>query len=218
MRKRRYWSRREIAEWIVQLTAEGPRTLIGLHHGFSFPLKYFKRHKLPLDWPAFLDDFQHHWPTDHDHTYVDFVRDGVCGNAPARMGSRRWRRLTESRISRSKSLFDFDAHGANAKAAHAGLPWLRFIRQHAGDRVWFWPFDGWSVPADRSVIVETYARLWNRSFPLEGRTPDQHDAWCIAAWMWGAGVSGKLPSALDPSLTPAERVQAQIEGWILGVP
>jgi hypothetical protein len=27
-------------------------------------------------WPAFLDDFQHHWPTDDD-IYVDFVRVGV---------------------------------------------------------------------------------------------------------------------------------------------
>ena len=26
---------------------------------------------------AFLNEFQHHWPTDGDHTYVDFVRDGL---------------------------------------------------------------------------------------------------------------------------------------------
>jgi len=30
---------------------------------------------LKPDWPAFLDDFQCHWPTDED-IYIDFVLDG----------------------------------------------------------------------------------------------------------------------------------------------
>jgi hypothetical protein len=41
-------------------------------------------HSLKPDWPNFLDDFQHHWPTDDDHTYVDFVREGVFGNGAVR--------------------------------------------------------------------------------------------------------------------------------------
>jgi hypothetical protein len=68
---RKYWTRRGIAEWL----AEGPLTLVGIDHGFSFPLQYFEVHGLKLDWPTFLDDFQRHWPTDED-IYVDFVRDG----------------------------------------------------------------------------------------------------------------------------------------------
>jgi len=48
-------------------------------------------HALKPDWPAFLDDFQHHWPTDDDHTYVDFVREGAFGNGAARIGNARWR-------------------------------------------------------------------------------------------------------------------------------
>jgi hypothetical protein len=32
-------------------------------------------HGLLPDWPRFLDDFQRHWPTDDDHTCVDFVRE-----------------------------------------------------------------------------------------------------------------------------------------------
>ena len=40
-------------------------------------------HRLKPDWPVFLDDFQHHWPTDQDYTYVDFVRDGAVGNGAA---------------------------------------------------------------------------------------------------------------------------------------
>jgi len=59
---RKYWTRRGIAEWLVTRLSVGPPTLVGIDHGFSFPLPYFKRHGLPLDWPLFLDDFQRHWP------------------------------------------------------------------------------------------------------------------------------------------------------------
>jgi hypothetical protein len=41
-----------------------PPTLVGIDHGFSFPLRYFEAHGLKPDWSAFLDDFQRHWPTD----------------------------------------------------------------------------------------------------------------------------------------------------------
>jgi hypothetical protein len=38
---RRYWTRRDIAGLIFARLAAGPRTLVGLDHGFSFPLQYF---------------------------------------------------------------------------------------------------------------------------------------------------------------------------------
>jgi hypothetical protein len=93
---RKYWTRRGIAEWLVERLSEGLPTLVGIDHGFSFPLQYFEQHGLPLDWLSFLDDFQRHWPTDED-IYVDFVRDGSSGNGAARSGNPRWRRLTELR-------------------------------------------------------------------------------------------------------------------------
>lgn len=52
---------------------------IGIDHGFSFPLRYFEAHWLEPDWSTFLDDFQKHWPTDAEHTYVDFIRHGSRG-------------------------------------------------------------------------------------------------------------------------------------------
>ena len=61
---RKYWTRRGIAEWLVERLAEDAPTLVGIDHGFSFPLRYFEVHGLKPDWPAFLDDFQRHWPTD----------------------------------------------------------------------------------------------------------------------------------------------------------
>jgi hypothetical protein len=213
---RKYWTRRGIAEWLVERLAEDIPTLVGIDHGFSFPLRYFEVHGLKPDWPTFLDDFQRHWPTDEDHTYVDFVREGVAGNGAARMGNARWRRLTEERAGRAKSVFHFDVQGSVAKSTHSGIPWLRFIRQRLGDRIHFWPFDGWAIPAGHSAIVEVYPALWSRGFANEGRTGDQHDAYSIAAWLSQADGNGTLAGFLNPDLSPPERAVAQVEGWILG--
>ena len=132
--------------------------------------------------------------------------------------SSRWRRLTEERSGSAKSVFHFDVEGSVAKSTHAGIPWLRFIRQRLGERVHFWPFDGWDIPGRRSAIAEVYPRLWSRGFASENRTGDQHDAYSIAGWLRQADHDGSLSSFLKPVLTPSERTVALVEGWILGVP
>jgi hypothetical protein len=200
----------------VELLAADVPTLVGIDHGFSLPLRYFEVHHLLPDWPAFLDDFQRHWPTDEENTYVDFVRDGHCGNGADRTGNPRWRRLTEERAG-AKSVFHFDVQGSVAKSTHSGIPWLRFIRHRLGGRVHFWPFDGWAIPRDRSAIAEVYPALWKHAYAPEGRTPDQHDAFAIATWLSQADRDGRLETALNPELRPAERTVAGVEGWILGV-
>lgn len=215
---RKYWTRRGIAEWLVERLSENLPTLVGIDHGFSFPIKYFDTYHLDHNWPLFLDDFQRHWPTDGDNTYVDFVRDGVLGEGASRKGKSTWRRLTEERAASAKSVFHFDVPGQVAKSTHAGLPWLRYLRQNLADRVHFWPFDGWDIPSGRSVIAEVYPALWSRSFARsENRTADQHDAWSIAEWMRQTNLKGKLAEFFKPGLTPEDRAVASIEGWILGV-
>ena len=212
---RKYWTRKEVAEWLVERLSEEKPTLVGIDHGFSFPLQYFEQHGLPLDWPTFLDDFQRHWPTDDD-IYVDFVRDGGSGNGAARSGNSHWRRITEQRV-RAKSVFHFDVQGQVAKSTHAGIPWLRYIRQNAKWHVHFWPFDGWTPPANCSVIAEVYPALWNRTFPLEQRTSDQQDAYATAEWLRRADANGSLEKFFCPELDSHHRKTAEIEGWILGV-
>ncbi len=188
---RKYWTRRGLAEWLARRLVQDRQVLVGIDHAFSFPMQYFVTHQLPLDWTTFLDDFHRHWPADEEHIYVDFIRDGAHGNAADRGGDARWRRLTDVRAG-AKSVFHFDVPGSVAKATHAGLPWLRFLRQQAGDCLWFWPFDGWTVPDDCSCILEVYPSLWSRGFPTEGRDSHQHDAYAVAEWMRSADRDGRL--------------------------
>ena len=214
---RKHWTRRGIAEWLVDRLREEVATLVGIDHAFSFPLRYVEVHGLARDWPAFLDDFQRHWPTDEDHVYVDFVRDGLRGNAAARGGDARWRRLAEVRSRSAKSVFHFDVQGSVAKSTHSGLPWLRYLRGQLGGRVHFWPFDGWTISPGRSAVVEVYPSLWRKAFPREGRNDHQHDAYSAVEWMRRADRCGTLGTFLEPRLGTEEIAVAQFEGWILGV-
>ncbi len=213
---RKYWIRRVLAEWLVERLSEDVPTIVGIDHGFSFPLRYFEVHHLEPDWPTFLDDFQKHWPTDNAHTYVDFVRDGLWGDGETRSGNSRWRRITEERAG-AKSVFHFDVPGSVAKSTHAGLPWLRYLRNQLGGRVHFWPFDGWEIPAKKSALVEVYPSLWSKSYSREGRTPDQHDAYVAAAWLRQVDLDGSLGKFFKPPMLPKDYLVAQVEGWIVGV-
>lgn len=213
---RKYWSRRGIAEWLVAELSSGPATLVGIDHAFSFPMRYFEENALAADWSLFLEDFHQHWPTDEKNMYVDFVREGRYGKGMERMGDSRWRRMAEER-SRAKSVFHFDVQGSVAKSTHSGLPWLLYLRRQLGQRLHFWPFDGWAPPAGRSVIAEVYPALWNRIYPIEDRDSHQQDAYSVARWMRQADADGSLETSFHPQLGEAQRKVALVEGWILGL-
>lgn len=218
----RYWTRSEIALWIIGLIKDGEAALIGIDHGFSFPDAYFKRYGLK-SWAEFLPDFCRHWPTDNDHTYVDFIRDGNLqrrhGWPPpdARIGNAKELRLCERWTSSAKGVFHFDAQGSVAKSTHAGIPWLQRIRDACGDAVHVWPFDGWSPPAGKTVIAEVYPSIFRNRYPKGKRTPDEQDAYATARWLAEAAARGSLERYFNPPLTIEEREVAAREGWILGV-
>lgn len=210
------WSRREVAYWLVEQLGGSNSMIIGIDHGFSFPIEYFKFYGLEYDWPSFLDDFQCHWPTDKASTSVASVRKRVDGDGAARTGEYRWYRETEKRT-RAKSVFNFGVPGQVAYSTHAGIPWLRFIRNQHPDRVHFWPFDGWDIPLGKSAIVEAYPALWSHEFSTKKLTSDQHDAFTIAAWLARTDQWGTLRAYLNPELSPEECNLAKVEGWIIGV-
>lgn len=213
---RKYWTRRGLAEWLAQELRDAPPTLVGIDHGFSFPLRYFEAHRIAPRWPAFLDDFQLYWPTDEDLLYVDDVRCGRYGKGAERLGQTRWRRVTEEWCG-AKSVFHFDVQGSVAKSTHAGIPWLRYLREQCGPNLHFWPFDGWAPPPGVSVVAEVYPSLWKGLFPSEERNPHQHDAYTIARWMQEQDREHTLTPYFQPELTGSLRSLGEVEGWILGV-
>lgn len=107
--------------------------------------------------------------------------------------------------------------GQVAKSTHAGIPWLLYLRRQLGERVHFWPFDGWQIPAGRSAVVEVYPALWKHAFAVNGRTSDQYDAYSVAAWLRQADLGAQLAKYLNPDLMASQRAVAGVEGWILGI-
>lgn len=205
------WNRRDLALWLAAALEDGPPTIIGLDHGLSCPLAYFERHGLPPDWDAFLGDFTRHWPTDRPGVTVRSLRPGN-----ARSGDPRWRRPCE-RHTGAKSVFHFDVPGSVANSTHAGLPWIVRLRAALGPTLHCWPFDGWQPAAGRHLLAEIYPSQWSADWPRQERTPDQHDAYAVAAALAAADASGALEAWLQPDLPPAEKSTARVEGWILGV-
>lgn len=207
------WTRKEIAHWcLAQLTA-GDAVIIGIDHGFSFPLNYMQRHRIAT-WDRFLEDFQRHWPTDREDSSVESLRRGN-----RRTGRPTELRLTEKWTAGAQSVFKLDGAGTVGKSTHCGIPWLRFLRRRADPaaKPHFWPFDGFQVPPGRSVVAEIFPSLLRRRYPRRGTTPDEHDATCVARWLRDMDRRGHLSTYFDPPLTAEERATARLEGWILGV-
>ena len=126
-------------------------------------------------------------------------------------------RLCERRASFAKSVFHFGGRGQVAKSTHAGIPWLWHIRNQVGERVHFWPFDGWEIPEGRSVIAEVFPSVFRNRCDSENRTTGEQDAYAVARWLQETCERGFLERYLDPPLTDEERKIAMLEGWMLGI-
>ncbi len=207
------WTRKEIAHWICDLFGAEATAIIGLDHGFSFPLRYMRRHRI-TSWDQFLDDFQKHWPTDQDQGSVEALRHGN-----RRSGKHTEFRLTENWTSSTQSVFKLDGAGTVGKSTHCGIPWLKFMRRHSDHRgnAHFWPFDGFDVPPNKSVVAEIFPSIFRRRYVRRYPTADEHDAMCVAWWLKDMDARGQLSTYLNPPLTDEERGIARLEGWILGV-
>jgi hypothetical protein len=103
-------------------------------------------------------------------------------------------------------------------STHGGIPWLRWLRDNAGNRIHFWPFDGFDVPPERSVVAEVYPRIFRRRYEDEtALRADKRDAWLICRWLSDRDEKELLEPYFKPPLDVAEQDKARVEGWILGV-
>ena len=148
---------------------------------------------------------------------VDALRQQSDGSASKRIGSNKEFRLTERWSSSAKSVFQFDVQGSVAKSTHTGIPWLLRLRNEFGERIHFWPFDGWSPPDDKSVVAEIYPSIFKNRFARDDRSADQQDAYSVARWLSESTQAGFLDRYFHPPLVDAQRETAELEGWILGI-
>jgi len=206
------WNRKEIAYWCLEQLKNNSPIFIGIDHAFSFPESYMKQYEIS-SWHHFLDDFHAYWPTDKDNIAVESLRKNN-----KRTGKSDEFRLTENWTPSAKSVFRFDIQGQVAKSSHAGIPWLRFLRNQSAlsGKVHFWPFDGFDPPPEKSVIAEVYPAIFKKRF-LSGYEKDEHDAYSIASWLQEMDSRGVLSQYFNPPLTKNEMNKAKLEGWILGV-
>src|SRR5262249_16923397 len=111
----------------------------------------------------------------------------------------------------------FGINGEVATSTHAGLSWLRHLRR-ANGALHFWPFDGWRVAADRSVVAEVYPSIFRRRYP-QSPTDSEHerDARNVCTWLRDVDQLGALPTYFQPALNSQHQHAAALEGWILGV-
>jgi len=212
-RKQSNWTRKEVAHWCLAQLKDDDPVVIGIDHGFSFPRGYMARHRI-ASWDQFLDDLQTHWPTDQDHVTVESLRKGN-----QRTGRHTDFRLTEQWTASAQSVFKLDGAGTVGKSTLCGIPWLRLLRRNSDParRPHFWPFDGFEIPDDTSVIAEIFPSLFRKRYPRRYETTDEHDAMCVAQWLKDMDTAGHLPTFFNPPLTDAQRQIARLEGWILGV-
>ena len=211
----KHWNRQEIARWIIERADSKQKFIAGIDHAFSFPKSYFDKNGL-RSWNRFLTEFCKHWTTDERGVSVDDIRKRKKSIALI-MGNGHELRLTERWTSSAKSVFRFDFQGQVAKSTHAGIPWLKRIRDEVGDKVHFWPFDGWKVPRRKSVIAEVYPSIFRNRYDEKGRTIDEQDAYSTAHWLAEAEIAGRLKNYFNPPLTDDERKLGDVEGWILGI-
>ena len=113
--KHRNWNRFEVADWLTERLSRDDRCIVGIDHGFSFPVSYFERNKIK-SWAEFLDDFVQHWPTHEARATVEQFRENS-----QRVGDPSELRMTEKWTSSAKSVFRFDVQGSVAKSTHACL-------------------------------------------------------------------------------------------------
>lgn len=204
------WSRQALFSWLRRLADAGAPFLIGVDHALGVPWEWAQSQGLG-DWDAVLRHVSRSWPADR-YPLADLrVKKPFPAVAEGYRLCDRW-------AAGAKSVFHFDVPGSVAGSTFAGLPWVARLRQVAGHRIHFWPFDGWVPAPGKTVLAEIYPSLWRRRFATpRDLDADQRDAWTVAAWMRWAATGDHLIRYWQPPLNDEEKARAAVEGWILGV-
>ncbi len=124
-------------------------------------------------------------------------------------------RLTERRELGFKPIFKVGGQGSVGLQSICGIPYLFNIRATCEQQkvpLHCWPFDGWSPEGSAHFMVEWYPALYN-----QGVKSHDQDALACVQWAMDMDEQDQLADCFIPDLSDAERQQAGIEGWVLGV-
>ena len=205
------WSRRSLAEWLLRILAEPTPTIVGIDHAFSFPFEFLRQHDIG-NLEAFLAEFSKHWPT--DSRAVHGLKQGN-----QLLGGPTMFRLTDRSATNAKSVFRFGVEGEVATSTHAGIPWLKCLRNRLRNQVHFWPFDGLVPAAGRSVVAEVYPRLFRPDYdrPVDLLSDHEYDAWMVCSWLRDVDMDDELGDWLALPLSREKHNTVRMEGWMLGL-
>ena len=203
-RPRKYWTRRGIAEWLVERLAEDTPTLVGIDHGFSFPLRYFEAHGLTPDWPRFPRRFPAPLADRRGSHLCRFrprrrarQRRGAHRQCPLAAADRGARRRREVGVSFRRAGIGGEIHPCRHSLAAVHPPAAR-DRVSISGRSTAGTFPPGARRSPRSI-----RRCGAAASPTRAARADQHDAFCIAAWLSRADRDGSLAGFLKPDLIAA---------------
>src|ERR1039457_6619125 len=162
---RRYWTRRGLAEWLCNELGNETPTIVGIHHGFSFPIEYFDRYRLPRDWPSFLLDVQ------------GSVAKSTFAGLP-------WLLYMRNECKRPIHFWPFDGwdvpQGKSVVAEVYPSLWTRRFPKESrdGDEQAAYAVAAWLQRADQSGSLGTYFNP-----PL---TPEERETAAVEGWILGS--------------------------------
>ena len=240
------WSRTEVLEWLLATSTEAP-TLYGFDFSYAPPIvergAYFPGDAAPpaearalwayvdslcddedLGAASFMERHhrRHFYFGAADGVKADFLHHRVCEHAFNAAGG-----------GKASTLYDAVGAAQVAKASYAGM---RLLHRLEG-RVPVWPMD--PVPANGSLVVEIYTRVFIRLAGLSGRKvrtrallnqalaglgsrtmrlrrePTDHETDVLIAAAGLRAIAGQPRYWNPPALTPA---LARTEGWTFGIP
>src|ERR1035437_7766327 len=170
-------TRAEVAEWLIEMSRETPRMVVGFDFCFSFPAWFVRGEMGCEDGPAFWDLVAR----EHGERWLaagceDGRFWGRPHKRPAEFSGERLHRMLRAtdidckivavipeaeRAARvkgitPKSVFQIGGSGSVGTASLRGMPVLKRLRE-AGFRVW--PFDEPALRERRPMVVEMYTRL-----------------------------------------------------------
>ncbi|MBM3131717.1 MAG: hypothetical protein FJZ95_01625 [Chloroflexi bacterium] len=124
-------------------------------------------------------------------------------------------RLVEKRAPGFKTIFQIGGAGSVGLQSLCGIPYLFHLQTTCAQQkvsLHSWPFDGWEPEGSSAVLVEWYPALYNRETKSH-----ESDALACVTWARDLDQRGELRDYFVPALSDAEKAQAAIEGWVLGV-